>query len=216
MPSAKELRLRKALCEIGRRLYDRGYLAGTDGNLSVRLDRNSLLVTPSGAAKGFLRPADLIVAGLDGKVKHGRAKPSSELAMHLEIYHHRPEITACVHSHPPFVTALAVTCIPLPDNVLPEIVAFVGRIKITEYAAPGTAAVAKSLHPDLADCNAFILKNHGLLTLGRTLEEAWSTHEMVESFAKVFWLAQSLGKVDALPDEEVIRLRSLVRDASVK
>jgi L-fuculose-phosphate aldolase len=201
--------LRKELVEIGQRLYRRGMLAGTDGNLSVRLEDGRILVTPSGVAKGFMEPdAPLIVDGT-GKVLQGNGHPSSELAMHLGVYRQRPDISACVHSHPPYATSFAVAGIPLGDDILPEVVLAVGPIPLIDYAPPGTDAVPKAIEPYLETGNAFLLRNHGLLTIGRSLLEAYHRHEVVEHYARIVSLARQLGRVDAIPSEDFQRLEKM-------
>jgi L-fuculose-phosphate aldolase len=195
------------MADFGRRLYERGMLVGTEGNISVRLDDNRIVITPAGFPKGRLSAEDMIVVDPEGKCLEGTNRPSSELLMHLFVYKSRPEIGACVHSHPPFATAFAVAGISLAEDILPEAVLFVGRIPITEYAQPGTAAVPKALEPYIATCNAFLLRNHGLLTIGRDLEEAFHRHETVEHCARVVFLARQLGNVQAIPSQDLKRLQ---------
>jgi len=164
--------LRKEIVDIGRRLSERGLVAGTDGNISVRLDSDRVLITPGGLPKGELSPDDIVVIDINGKKLQGRLEASSEMLMHLFVYKNRPEVTACVHAHPPYTTAFAVTGIDLADDILPEVVVFVGTIPLTDYAPPGTEAVPRVLEPHIEKQNAFVLRNHGLLTIGRTLNEA--------------------------------------------
>ena len=202
---------RKKLVETGRRLYERGFLAGSDGNMSVRLPDDRVVVTPSGRPKGRLSPADLVVIDLDGNHLEGTLQASSEVAMHLFVYRERPEIQACVHSHAPCATAFAAAGEELPDNVLPEVVLFVGGIPLTAYAPPGTPAVPESLEPHIADRSAFLLRNHGLLTIGRNLEEAYNRHETVEHYARIVLLARGIGPVVPIPGEDMRRLETLRR-----
>lgn len=201
--------LRNQLVDIGRRLYDRGFVAGSDGNLSARLPDGNILITPAGAAKGQLQPSDLLVIDPDGQVVSGEGRPSSETAMHLFVYRRRGDVMACVHSHAPHATAFAATGTQLPDNILPEVVLFVGAIPLTEYAPPGTAAVPRSLEPFIDDHDAFLLRNHGLLTIGRNLREAWHRHEIVEHYARIVALARRLGSVESIPPEDIRRLRKM-------
>ena len=201
------LSITTVIADYGRRLYERGMLVGTEGNISVRLDEHRIVVTPAGFPKGRLSAEDMVVVDRDGKPVEGTNQPSSELLMHLFVYECRPEINACVHSHPPFATAFAVAGIPLAVDVLPEVVLFVGRIPITQYAQPGTAAVPKALEPYIVTCNAFVLRNHGLLTIGRDLEEAFHRHETVEHCARIVFLARQLGNVQAIPSQDIERLK---------
>ena len=203
-----------ALVQAGRDLYNAGMLAGSDGNLSVRLEDGNILVTPSGLPKGRLEADDLILVDAEGKQLKGRRKASSELPMHLFIYKNRPDVRACVHSHAPHAAAFATAGEPLPADVLPEVVLFVGEIPLTDYAPPGTEAVPASLEPYVAAHQAFLLRNHGLLTIGATLEEAMNRHETVEHYAHILLHARTLGKVASIPAEDRARLVRLRRDSA--
>lgn len=201
--------LKKHLTEYGHRLYQRGFLAGADGNISVRLDDDRVMVTPSGIAKGFMTPDDAVIVDFAGKVRQGSHQASSELLMHLFVYQAREDVFACVHSHAPFATSFAVAGIALPEDVLPEVVLTVGKIPLTDYAPPGTDAVPKSLEPHIESANAFLLRNHGLLTLGRNLEEAYNRHETVEHLARIVYQARHLGNIDAIPSDDFQRLERM-------
>lgn len=194
---------------VGEKLQKNRFIAGTDGNISVKLSDNRILITPSGFRKGELEPNDMVIIDFDGNILEGDNKPSSEFLMHTYIYQNRPDITACVHSHPPYSTALAVAGIELPDNILPEVVLFVGHIPLTPYAPPGTDAVPKSLSDYVEKCDAFLLKNHGLLTIGVNLEEAFNRHETVEHYAKILTLAKNHGNVNQIPDDDFKRLSAM-------
>ncbi len=199
----------KQIIEIGRRLYEKGFIAGYDGNLSIRLDETQILITPSGAAKGFLTGNDLVVVDPNARTVTGERKPSSEMLMHLFAYSHRPDINACCHAHPPYATALSTVGEGPPNDLLPESILSAGEIVLTEYASPGTDAVGQSLAGKIADHDAFILKNHGVLTIGRNLEEAYFRMETVEHLAKIFYIAKNSGKLDFLDENEVKRLKSI-------
>ena len=197
------------IVETGRLLYERGLITGSAGNISVRLDEDRVLVTPSGLCKGRLEPDDLVLVDIDGRQIEGHHAASSELPMHLHIYRGRSDIQACVHSHAPYATSFAIAGTQLPDNILPEVVLFVGSIALTEYAPPGTDAVGQSLEPSLKSGNAFLLRNHGLLTVGGSLEKALYRHETVEQYARIVHLARQLGKVDSIPAEDIERLERI-------
>lgn len=206
MSVAKESR---SIIEYGRLLYQKRMIAGYDGNLSVKIGQNRLLVTPAGFPKGFLKPADLVITDLAGKVVSGRQKPSSELAMHLEVYKNRPDIGACCHAHPPFATAFAAANKNLPENILPEIILFVGKIALAEYIPTGVASKWAKLAKYIKNANAVLLKNHGLLTLGKDLKEAYFRMEAVEHFAQIAFYGKDLGGLKHLDKQELIRLKKL-------
>lgn len=187
-------------------MAERQLIAGTDGNISVRLGPNRIMVTPSGQPKGRLSPEDMVVVDLQGHKVEGDREASSELAMHLFVYQSRPDIGACVHGHPPHATAYAVAGIEIPGGVLPEAVVSVEPIALTEFAPPGTQAVAGSLEAHILGHNAFLLRNHGLLTIGQDLFGALNRHETVEHCARILYLAGQLGGANKLPAEEVQRL----------
>jgi len=197
------------IIEVGQRLQRRGYLAGTDGNLSVRIDPDRILITAAGKAKGRLQPTDLVVVDIDGRKLEGEFNPTTEMAMHLAVFRARPDINACVHTHPPYATSFAVAGMPLPEDILPEVVVFVGPIANCTYAPPGTEAVPNSLVPSLATHNAFLLRNHGLLTIGQTMEEASNRHETVEHYAEILWLAKQLGDWNRIPGDDFQRLTEI-------
>ncbi len=201
--------MKSALADYGRRLYEQGMIAGTDGNLSVRLDDDRIMVTPSGLPKGRLAAEDMVIVDINGKHLQGNHKASAELAMHLLIYQRRSDVKACVHAHPLYATAFAVAGIQLEEDILPEVVVSVGRIPLTDYAGPGTDEVPKSIEPHVDTCNAFLLRNHGLLTVGGSLEEAYNRHELVEHYARIVLLARHLGNIDAIPSEDFKRLERM-------
>jgi len=169
------------------------------------------MVTRSGAVKGRLNKKDFVVVDLEGNLIQSEAPPSSESSMHLAVYNARPDVWACVHSHAPFSTAFAVAGMPLEKNVLPEVVVFVGEIPLIDYAPPGVGAISKAISPYLKDNDAFLLRNHGLLTIGRTIEQAFHRHETVEHFARILFLASRLGNVNTIPESDFQRLNDVRR-----
>lgn len=206
---APQLNPANHIVEVGRALYERGLIAGSEGNISARLDRDRILVTPSGLCKGKLNPDDLVVVDAEGRQLDGTRSSSSELPMHLHVYKARPDINGCVHSHAPYATAFAVAGVDLPGDVLPEMVLLLGRVPLTEYAPPGTESVGHSLDPFLACGSAFLLRNHGLLTIGPSLEEAVIYHETVEQCARIIHLARQLGNVNQIPGADLERLETI-------
>lgn len=201
---------REAVCRVGKLLYDRGYVAANDGNISVRVGEGRLLITPSGVSKGRMTPDMLLVTDLDGTVIEGNRHPSSEGKMHLEVYRGRPDVNAVVHAHPPVSTAFAVYRRGLETPYLSELVAGLGQVPCTpSFAMLSTEEVPQSVRPYLADHNALLLANHGALAWGGDLWEAFDRLETVEHTAKIVLNAQLLGGGIPLTEEEVVRLQGL-------
>ncbi len=203
--------LRRDIVEVGRRLWMRGFVASNDGNISVRLGPDRLLMTPASVSKGFMTPEMMVVTDLDGKVVEaapGR-KPSSEALMHLVVYQERPDVNAVVHSHPPLSTGFAVAGIPLDRAVLAEVVTTLGSIPIAEYGTPSTREMADTVRPLIRAHDGVLLANHGALTLGRDLFQAYYKMETIEHFAQISLVARQLGREHLLSREEVGRLQGL-------
>jgi L-fuculose-phosphate aldolase len=200
------------IISVGARMYRRGLLAGTDGNISARIDSDRLCITCSGVGKGGLKLEDIVAVTTAGQKLAGAKEPSSEMLLHLFAYRERPDVLACVHAHPPFATSFAVAGRKLEPDVLPEVVLFVGEIPLVEYAPPGTDAVPAAIAPYIKSCNAFLFRNHGVLTLGRNLEEAYNRMETVEHYAHILFLANQLGHVDRIPASDMARLREIARN----
>lgn len=201
---------REAVCRVGRLLYDRGYVAANDGNISVKVAEDRLLITPSGVSKGRMTPEMLLVTDMDGTVIEGDRHPSSEGKMHLEVYRGRPDVNAVVHAHPPVSTAFAVCRRGLETPYLSELVAGLGQVPCTpSFAMLSTEEVPESVRPYLAEHNALLLANHGALAWGGDLWEAFDRLETVEHTAKIVLNAQLLGGGIPLTEEEVSRLLGL-------
>lgn len=197
---------RREIVRVARRLYQRGLVAGSDGNVSVRLSESRILITPAGASKVDVSEDDIVEIDIDGRVLDGRGRPSSEVAMHLAAYRRRADVGAVVHAHPPVATAFAVAGESLDERVLPEIVFLVGRVPLVPYARPGSSELAERLEPFLADHDAFLLANHGATTVGPTLELAHQRMESLEHAARILLLARLLGRVNALSPEAIEEL----------
>lgn len=203
--------LRKEIIEIGKRIYDRGYVASNDGNISARIDAERILITPTGVSKGFMHPEDLIVVDLSGNLLSGNKKQSSESNMHLQIYADRPEINSVCHAHPPYSTGFAVAGIPLNKMVLPEVIIALGTIPIVEYGTTGTSELYGMIAKYIKYYDAFLLANHGALTIGSTVVNAYHKMETLEHAAMIQFIAGQLGKVNTLNKEQtdhLIELRS--------
>ena len=195
------------IVRVCRRLYQRGLIAGPDGNVSVRLLDGTILVTPSGISKVDVCDEDLVMVDLEGRPQtHARA-PSSELQMHLRIYRRRPDAMAVVHAHPPVATAFAVAGENFMAPVLPEVILQMGGVPLLPYATPGTSALADSFEPFLDRHDAFLLANHGATTLGPTLDIAHQRMESLEHAARILFSARVLGKVNELGASEAEALR---------
>jgi L-fuculose-phosphate aldolase len=205
-----EPELRQEMIRVGRLLWERKYVAATDGNLSARLASDRLLVTASGVSKGFLSDEDLVVMRLDGELLasyRGRGQqPSSEIAMHLEVYRQRPDVNAVVHAHPPLATAFSIAGLSLARCVIPEVIVTLGGIPTADYATPGTPEVSESIRQAVRDYDAIVLAHHGSLTVGSTLWEAYLRLEKVEHCAEITLAAQQLGRVNILSPQAVEKL----------
>lgn len=201
---------RALMCAVGKLLYDRGYVAANDGNLSMKTAPDRLLVTPSGVSKGRLTPDMLLVTDLEGNVLEGNRHPSSETKMHLAVYRGRPDVGAVVHAHPPVSTAFAVCRRGMETPYLSELVTGLGAVPCTpSFAMLSTDEVPRSVGPYLADHCAVLLANHGALTWGEDLWEAFDRMETVEHTAKILLNARLLGDPVALTQEETAELRSM-------
>ena len=201
------LALRREVATVCRRLYERGLVAGQDGNVSVRVADDCVLVTPAGFSKVDVRPGDLVEVSLAGAHQAGAERASSELAMHLRIYQRRADARAVVHAHPPTATAFAVAGEPLMADVLPEIMFGMGEVATVPYVTPGTEALAAAFEPFLSTHDAFLMANHGATTLGPTLRTAHQRMESLEHAARIILGARLLGRVNPLTPDQ---LRTLV------
>jgi L-fuculose-phosphate aldolase len=206
---SSEAELRADIVEVGRRLYARGYTASNDGNISVRLGPDRLLMTPTSVCKGFMAVEMMCITDLDGKKVAGERSPSSEMQMHLEVYRQRPDVNAVVHAHPPIATGFAVAGIPLDRAVLAEVVTTLGSVPIAEYATPSTKELPAAVRQYVQAHDGMLLANHGALTLGKDLFSAYYKMETIEHFAKISLVARLLGGERILSREEVDRLQGL-------
>ncbi len=189
-----EWELKEQICEVGRLIWQRGYIAANDGNLSVRLNENEVLVTPTLVSKGFMKPEDIITIDLQGRKIKGEKKQSSEIQLHLGIYKNRPDIHGIVHCHPPHAVAFAIARVALPKCILPEMEVFIGEIPIAPYANPGTEDFYQSVHPYVQHHTALILTNHGTVTYGKDIIDAYYKTEQVDQYCRVLLLARQIGE----------------------
>ena len=207
--STTESSLRAEIVEVGRRMYARGYTASNDGNISVKLGADRLLMTPKSVCKGFMTPDMMCITDLEGKKLQGDRDPSSEMLMHLEVYRQRPDVKAVVHAHPPIATGFAVAGIPLNRAVLAEVLTTLGSIPIAEYATPSTAELPAAVRKYVTAHDGMLLANHGALTVGTDVLAAYYKMETIEHFAKISLVARLLGGENLIAREEVARLQEL-------
>jgi L-fuculose-phosphate aldolase len=207
--SVNEASLRADIVEVGRRLYARGYTASNDGNISVRLDAERILATPTGVSKGFMSADMMVVTDLSGRKLAGERHASSELKMHLAVYRLRPDVQAVVHAHPPLSTGFAVAGIPLDRAVLAEVITTLGSVPIAEYATPSTAELPAAVSKYIQAHDGLLLANHGALTAGADLFAAYYKMETIEHFAHISLVARLLGRERVLSRDEVMRLQAL-------
>ncbi|MBZ5525168.1 MAG: class II aldolase/adducin family protein [Acidobacteriia bacterium] len=194
------------LVRFGKMLHARGFVAATDGNLSIRLDAQRVMITPSGFSKGMMRPRDMVVVDLAGKKVSGRHAPSSEVGMHLTIYRMRPEIGAVVHAHPCTATAFATAGIALDEPLCTEVVITLGAIPLAPYATTGTKELSEALQPFIPDHNAILMANHGVVAYGVDLHRAYMKMEAVEHYARIVLATRRLGGSQRLGAAEMGKL----------
>ena len=197
------------ICDIGRRIYNKGFAAANDGNISVRISDNEVLCTPTMHSKGFLKPDDICHIDMTGKQIAGRKKRSSEALLHLEIYKQRPDLKSVVHCHPPHATAFAIAREPIPQCVLPEVEVFLGDVPITRYETPGGQAFADTIIPFVQKTNVIILANHGTVSFGESVERAYWWTEILDAYCRMLMLAKQLGGVHFLGDQKSRELLEL-------
>ena len=208
-----EWKIREQMCEIGRRVYAKGFAAANDGNISFKLADDRVLCTPTRVSKGFMKPDDLCVVDMEGKQVTGKRKRSSEILLHLAIMKARPDVKSCVHCHPPHATAFAVAHEPIPKCTMPEFEVFLGEVAITPYETPGGQKFADTVLPYVKDTDTIILANHGTITYGSDLEDAYFKTEIIDAYCRILILAKQIGRVNYYSDEkaaELIRLKPLL------
>jgi len=205
----EEIKLRKEITLICHKMYEKDLISATDGNVSARLSDGSILITPSGLAKGDISPEEMLRIDMEGKKLSGFGKPSSETNMHLEVYRVRPDVMAVVHAHPPTAVAFSIAGISLAGCVIPEVILTMGEIPTVPYATPGTGEAGLVIREPLANFDAMILDRHGSITVGKNLQKAYHHLEKIEHAARVTLAARQLGQVQTLPGAEVKKLIDL-------
>ena len=201
-----ERQFREQIVRYGRMLHERGFVAATDGNLSVRLGENRILSTPTCMSKGGMQPSDLVIVDMQGRVLSGKRKVSSEIGMHLLIYRLRPDVRGIVHAHPPTATGFAAAGVALNQPLVCEVVIGLGSIPLAKYGTPGTAELTDALEPLVPGFDAILMSNHGVVTYGADLEQAYMKMETVEHFARIALVTHQLGHQEPLGPSELEKL----------
>src|SRR5436305_11177133 len=213
--NVSEHKIKQEICEIGRRLYAKGFAAANDGNITYRLNDKEILCTPTMVSKGYLKPEDICKVDYEGKQLAGTRKRTSEVLLHLAVYKNRPDVNAVVHCHPPHATAFAVAHEPIPKCILPEVEVFLGEVPIAEYETPGGQKFADTIVPYVKDCNTILLANHGTVTFGPTIENAYFNSEIIDAYCKILLLARQLGRVNYFSNQqtqELVDVKSQIGD----
>lgn len=207
MPDIEQLK--QEICDIGDRLYKRGFAAANDGNITYRIGENEVLCTPTMHCKGFLKPSDIATVDMTGRQIAGDKPRSSEALLHLEIMQARPDVKSVVHCHPPHATAFAVAHEAIPGCVLPEVEIFLGHVPITRYETPGSKTFAETILPFVNKANVVILANHGTVSYGETVERAYWWTEVLDAYCRILLLAKQVGRVEYLSPEKTWELVEL-------
>lgn len=208
-----EFEVKKQICEVGRRIYNRNMVAANDGNISVKLSDNEFLCTPTGVSKGFMTPEYICKVDAKGNVIHANKgfKPSSEIKMHMRVYAHRPDIGAVVHAHPTFATAFAIAGIPLSQPIMPEAVIALGCVPIAEYGTPSTDEIPDAVEKYLPYYDAVLLENHGALAYSTDLMAAYMKMESLEFYAELLYKSKMLGGPREFNEEQISKLYEIRR-----
>lgn len=203
-----EYEIKKQLCEIGKRIYQNGFVAANDGNMSVKINDREVLCTPTGVSKGYMTPDMICKVDLNGKVlqANGNLKPSSEVKMHLRVYKERPDVKSVVHAHPPYGTSYAIAGIPLDKAIMPEAVIALGEVPIAEYGTPSTDEIPDAVSKYLQRYDAVLLENHGALTYGADLMTAYFKMESLEFYAKLMFISSQIGEPQVLNTNQIDKL----------
>jgi L-fuculose-phosphate aldolase len=199
-------KMKQEMCEIGRRIYNKGFAAANDGNITYRVNENEVLCSPTMISKGFMTPDDICLIDMEGKQLAGRRKRSSEALLHLAIMKARPDVKSVVHCHPPHATAFAIAREPIPQCVLPEVEVFLGEVPITQYETPGGQAFADTVLPFVQKTNCVILANHGTVSYGENVERAYWWTEILDAYCRMLMLARDLGRVHYLSEQHTREL----------
>lgn len=210
---ASEYEIKKQICDIGKRIYNRGMVAANDGNISVKINDNEYLCTPTGVSKGFMTPDYICKVDADGRVLQANDgfRPSSEIKMHMRVYKERPDVRSVVHAHPVYATSFAIAGIPLTQPIMPEAVIALGCVPIAAYGTPSTKEIPDAISKYLQFYDAVLLENHGALTYSDSLINAYHKMESVEFYAQLLFKSRQLGGPKELNQQQVERLYEIRR-----
>lgn len=214
----EQMKESQGIREVGRLCYERGYICGTEGNFSIRLDEDRVLTTAAGTCKGRLSLQDLVVTDMEGKPLSSESgvRPSTELKMHLVVYEKRPDARAVVHAHPTTAVAFSVAGLSLDQCVLPEVVCTLGSIPTAPYATPSTDEIPDSIADIVAEHDALVLDHHGALTIGKDIWDAYYKLETVEHYAQTMMVAEMLGGARRLKSSQVEKLLAICSTYGLK
>ena len=199
-------KIKQEICDIGDRLYKKGFAAANDGNISYRVSDKEVVCTPTLVSKGFMKPDDLCVCDMEGNQISGRRQRTSEVKLHLAIMQARTDIKAVVHCHPPHATAFGIAREPIPQCILPEVEIFLGEVPIARYDTPGSQNFADTILPFVQKANVVILANHGTVSWGQTVEQAYWWTEVLDAYCRMLMLARGLGRVNYFTEPEAREL----------
>ncbi len=213
-----EYEIKKQICEIGQRIYNKGMVAANDGNISVKISENEFLCTPTGVSKGFMTPEFICKVDKNGNVIQANKgfKPSSEIKMHMRVYKERPDVQSVVHAHPLYATSFAIAGIPLTEPIMPEAVIALGCVPIAEYGTPSTEEIPDAVSKYLQFYDAVLLENHGALSYSDSLINAYYKMESLEFYAQLLYQSKVLGGPKKLSDAQVQRLYEIRRQFGLK
>lgn len=208
---------REEICEIGRRIWQRGFCAGNEGNHSIRVGDDRVLCTPTGVSKGFMDPAMICLSDMQGKqVDENSWRLTSEIRIHLAVYRNRPDVKAVIHSHPPHAMAFAMNGIPLPEGIHPEAEVFLGRVPLADYATPSTDELAETLLPHLGNhTNTILMQNHGAVCFEQSLTEAYYRLEVLDNYCKALLLSTQLGGPSVLNHGKMMHLLAVKKQFGI-
>jgi len=201
--------IKKEICEIGKRIWQKGFCAGNEGNHSVRIGEDRVLTTPTGLSKGFLRPEMICLVDMDGTQidTNNKYKRTSEVLVHLAIYKKRPDVKAVIHSHPPHATTFAIAQIPLPEGIHPEAEVFLGRVPTAPYATPSKQDLPDSITPLIGpETNTVLMGNHGSVSFSHSLIDTFYKLEILDAYCRILLLVKQLGRANVLDSKQMTEL----------